>query len=349
MLAKIGHRIRALKLEMLKGHYRAMIRAKWEKDSQCLPLNEPMWELYNSVHWYCLRETGALPNLSECRDLNDRINWLKLFDQDEKMIACSDKLRVRDYVRERLDERYLPKLYQVCESFEAIDLSRLPSSFVIKTNHDSGSVLLVRDKSALDLPMAAAFFEKALQKTYGWLQGEWAYSFIERKILVEEFIDPEGRSPPPDYKFHCSEGKVRFCAFVYGREEGGKEQVLDADGRDLFIGLSPNTYKYGSDFVKPEAWDEMTLVAKKLSQEFKFVRIDLYLWREKIYVGEMTFWPMAGSFSGEGQKKLGAYLDFDRSTYKPFVLNDLLARRRVHKPLRENIIVEEHIVLSERV
>jgi hypothetical protein len=36
---------------------------------------------------------------------------------------------------------------------------------------------------------------------------------------------------------------------------------------------------------------------------------------------------MGGHYKGKGQKKLGLLLDFDRTTYKPFLLPDLEAEQ----------------------
>ncbi len=326
MFARMNKIFRRAKIAAASRYYNAKIDQKWRSDARELPLDDSKKELYDIIHWHCLRELGDFPNLTNCRDLNDRINWLKLFDQDEEMIRCSDKLMMRNFVAERLGDNYLPKVYQTGLRFADIDFASLPKSFCIKTNHDSGSVVLVHDKETVDRLELERFFDQALSKIYGWSNGEWAYRFIERKVFVEELIDPESGSPPADYKFHCSEGKVGFCATVYDRSASGKEQILDRHGNDLSIPLSPETYRYGSSFKKPAAWDEMASAAETLSRGFKFVRVDMYYSNGRVYVGELTFWPMSGVFAGNGQKKLATYVDFDRSTFKPFILNELLQR-----------------------
>ena len=125
------------------------IIAKWSVDFMRLPLQASHFEMYFIIHRLCFRELGRFPCLVKCQDFNDRIQWLKLFDQDREIIRCSDKLGVRERVKERLGESYLAKVYQVAHRFSEIRFENLPSQFVIKTNHDSGTVLVVRDKSKL--------------------------------------------------------------------------------------------------------------------------------------------------------------------------------------------------------
>lgn len=291
-----------------------------------MPLSISHRELYEIIHRLCWRELGEFPNLVDCRDFNDRIQWLKLFDHSREIVRCSDKILVRDYIRERVGEQYLVNLYQVHDHFDQVDFDALPTSFVIKTNHDSGTVILVNDKSQFDRQASALRIESALKQSYGWLNGEWAYSYVQPKILVEEYIDPFNHAPPSDYKFYCVEGKVRFCHYIYDRGFDTKEQTVDIEGNDLETELYPS-FKLGKDFKKPPQWQQMIWVAEQLSQGFKCVRVDLFCTENCIYAGEMTFWPMAGVYKGKGQKKLGQLLDFDRTTYKPFLLIELESER----------------------
>lgn len=292
---------------------------KWRQDCNLLPLSPAHWELYAIVHRLYWLELNDFPNLIDCRDFNDRIQWLKLFDQSREIIRCSDKILVKDYIRERLGDNYIVRLYQVHNHFNQIDFASLPDSFVIKTNHDSGSVLLVRDKNCLDKVAAELKFEKSLRKPYGWVKGEWAYSYVEPKVFVEEYINPDRESPPPDYKFQCVEGKVRFCRYTFDRGIGTKEIVVDRNGIE-YKHIIDEDFLQSSGFVIPTTWNTMIQVAEKLSYGFKCVRIDLYSHNNKIYVGEMTFFPKAGRYKGEGQKKFGTLLDFDRSTFKPILI-----------------------------
>lgn len=264
---------------------------------------------------YYMKRLGYFPHLVDCRDFNDKIQWLKLFDQDVEIIRCSDKLLVREYVKERVGEKYLTEVYQIRKSFDAINFETLPKSFVIKTNHDSGSVALVRDKLKMDYKQLQKRFTYSLKRLYGWENGEWAYAFIQPKVFVEELINPDSNQPPADYKFYCIDGKVKFMHYIYDRHSEPKEQIVDRHGNDLNTELFP-TFKLGKDFKKPADWEEMISIAEKLGTGFKCVRIDMFNANGRIIVGEMTFWPQAGCYRGAGQKKLGKYLDFDRTTYK---------------------------------
>lgn len=319
------HFLNRLKVHVKSSLLNLSIRLKWREDSRHLPLTAEHKELYEIIHKLCWRELHDFPDLVDCRDFNDRIQWLKLFDQDSEIIRCSDKVNVRDYVAERVGPQYLTKLYQVHRRFDDIDFDRLPSAFVIKASHDSGTVMLVKDKALLDQGQAKATIDSALLRRYGWEKGEWAYNYVEPRVLIEEYLSPETSNAPPDYKFYCVNGSIRFCHYIYDRGQDTKEQLLDPIGNTIDTDLYP-AFKRGSAFVKPENWSEMIEIAERVADNFKCVRVDLFNVFGRIVVGELTFWPMAGSYKSEGQKRLGQLLDFDRKTFNKPILGKLNAR-----------------------
>lgn len=303
------------------------IACKWFRDKKHLPLSREHWQLYAIVHHHCWNELQDFPELINPRDFNDRIQWLKLFDQTEEHVLCSDKIRVRDYVRERVGDNYLVQIYQVCETFDQVDFDRLPRAFVLKTNHDSGTVFLVRNKETFDRNAVKSHIENSLRGVFGWENGEWAYAFAEPKILIEEFIRPDATTPPPDYKFQCVEGVVKFCRYTFDRGVDTKEIVVDRSGHVLDLIIDEN-FKRGSEFRQPEAWPQMVRLAETLSAGFKCVRVDLFEDDNHLYAGEMTFFPSAGTYSGEGQKIVGPLLDFDRTSFKPPIYRQLARTAR---------------------
>lgn len=339
IMNKLKHFIRSLKHEIFQI-FRQLIsylilQNKWRADKKQLPLTSDHYEIYVNIHKASLKRLGYFPELVHCRDFNDKIQWLKLFDQDRIMIGCSDKIRVRDFVQATVGEHRLCKTYQICNHFNEIDFDALPDSFVIKTNHDSGSVILVDDKDTLDIKYASEKIEKALNRIYGWDFGEWAYAFIQPQIIIEEMIPSESNGGVADYKFYCVNGKMKFCHYIYNRKIKTKIQTLDRKGNNLELAIQPGYY-LGNDFVLPTNWEEMIEIAEKLSATFKFVRIDMFNENNRIICGEMTFWPVAGLMEGDGKKDLGAFLEFDRNTFKPCLIKQLesevgLRNKRSHK------------------
>ena len=295
---------------ILKG----IISLKYFMDCFSLPLSREHKALYFVIHQYMHEQLNRFPNLVSGDGLNDKIQWLKLFDQQALIIQCSDKLQVRDYIISTIGVGFLPEIYQICDEFQDIDIEKLPDYFVMKSSHDSGSTLIVKDKSELDKKAAEVFFTSSLKSVYGTDNGEWAYFFIRPRVFAEELLGPRYEtSPPADYKFHCSNGKVLWHQLICDRGANAKEVITDSTGEILSIHLN-ETFSFSKEFSKPEQWGDLINVAEKLSAPFKYVRVDLYLVKERVYVGELTFFPWKGCHSGEGENFLGKMLVLDRST-----------------------------------
>jgi len=191
------HKIKIKIKKLLQWLLRPFVFLKWNKDKRHLQLESENYDLYLMIHVSYWMKFYTFPNLLNCNDYNLKIHWLKLFDQNPLMIQCCDKVLVRDFVKERIGEGYLPELYKVSDSYSGINFDLLPSSFVIKTNHDSGTVVIVKDKTLLDHTNVELKIKESLSKSYGWDLGEWAYSFVKPRVFAEELLGFEDPVAPP--------------------------------------------------------------------------------------------------------------------------------------------------------
>jgi hypothetical protein len=142
--------------------------------------------------------------------------------------------------------------------------------------------------------------------------------------MVEQYLAPEHGVAPPDYKFHCVDGRVAFGHYIVGRYGDTHEAITDRDGT-----LLPQTLYFpgGAPFARPPEWGQMLEVAEAVAAGFRYVRVDQFLHRGRAYVGEMTFWPNGGCYTTPGQAELGARLRFERTTVRPPIYRRI--RRRV--------------------
>ena len=281
-------------------------------DAARLPLTADLLPLYRIIQRWHYRMLGSVSRIREVRTFNQRMHWLMLFDQDPQKTILSDKLHVKDAATALLGEGSVVPVLQVADSFDRLRLEGLPKAFVLKTNHDSGGVQLVRDVAAWDQSKSREFFERRLSRPYGVNKGEWQYQGIQRRIFVEELIDDGRGETPDDFKLHCVDGEVGFVQRISERASGGTETILDAEGQDLRIHLDQNFRRIAAAPL-PKNWPQMIEVARLLSRGFKYVRVDLYDVNGRVLVGELTFTPKAGCYPGQGQEQLGGLIGFGTS------------------------------------
>jgi hypothetical protein len=241
--------------------------------------------LYKSI-------TGSPLNLENPTRYTEKIQWRKIYDRNPLIVETTDKLKVRDYVRRRIGEDLLTKIYWVGKDPKSIPFNDLPNSFVLKTNHGCGFNIFVPDKIKLDKQAAIDQLSNWLETTYGKEALEWAYRHINRYVYAEEYLVDERGQRPTDYKFFVFRGKSPALFICSSRHSDLRWDFYDIDWNCLGVNAGkPNSERC---LKKPSGFDKMKEYAEILGKEFDYVRIDLYDLNSRIIFGEMTHYPASG-------------------------------------------------------
>ena len=255
-------------------------------------------------------KTGKKLNLSNPKGFNEKLNWLKLNEIHPEYAKLVDKLAVREYIKETIGEEYLFPLLGAWDSFDQIDFDALPEQFVLKCNHDSGSVKIIWDKNTIDKAALAEFFDGRLKGNAYYASREYPYKGLHPCIIAEELMDPTNEAGLNDYKFFCFNGKPEIMFVATDRATDCRFDFFDMDFNHLPIyNIHPNSDK---PIEKPACFEEMKELAARLSKGMKVVRVDLYEINGKIYFGEFTFFHGGGFYLFEPEEwelKLGNLID----------------------------------------
>lgn len=237
---------------------------------------------------------GACLDLDNPTGFNEKLQWLKLHDHNPLYTTLVDKCAVKDWVSDRIGAEYVTKTLAVWKSAEDIDIVDLPEKFVLKTNHDSGGVVICRNKSTFDLASAKKKLAASMKRNYFYVGREWPYKNVKPLVFAEEYLEPgAGEADLTDYKVMCFGGRAR-CEFTCtGRADGD----LRVDFFDTEWNHLPFTRHYPNASASPEApkhLSEMLAMAERLAGDIPFVRADFYEVAGELYFGEMTFYPGSG-------------------------------------------------------
>lgn len=258
------------------------------------------------------RNLGYKLNLDNPQTLNEKLQWFKVHVRDPRITICADKYAVRNYVTEKIGEQYLVPLYGVYDSIKEIDIAQLPEQFVLKPNHESGRVIICRDKKLIDWVKTADTLDTWLHENYYYEWGEWGYKNIEPKIICQKLLTAN----IVDYKFFCFNGRPEMANIIGNRQKDGTydEIFTDLDFGLIAVGEHHENENFQEILKKPEQWKEMAQIAHMLSEDFPFVRVDLYDVDGSIYFGELTFTPANGmdpSLPDGWDLKLGRLFDIN--------------------------------------
>ena len=258
---------------------------------------------YNIINFYYrkrlkfLKRNKRIYNKLNIITFEDKLNWLAINDVNELKGNCSDKILLHEYSIKKLGKDICNEILKIYDNSEQINLNELPEKFIIKTNHGSGFNILVDNKTNLNISEMKKKLSKWMKIDYGKFGTEFHYSFIKKKIFVEKFIGFNLKN----YKFLCYNGKPKYVYVSLKENEIKYRNFFDMNWNSLnFTCLSkPHpTYQYS----KPKFFELMKEYSKKLSSDFKFVRVDLYELENEVRLGELTFIPMNSFFYCENKQ-----------------------------------------------
>lgn len=285
---------------------KSLIKKVYGKIDRMGFLNWMSDELYLRIAFYSA--FGYRLDLNNPLTFNEKLQWLKLNDRKPEYTIMVDKKNVKEYVAAVIGEEYIIPTLGSWKYFEDIDFERLPNRFVLKCTHDSGGIYICRDKEKLDKNKAKEVLNKSLRTDYYYQGREWPYKDVEPLILAEKYLADNLQ----DYKFFCFNGEPRMILVCSERySEGGlREDFFDLNWIHLDVERAshPNS---DLQIPPPHHLEEMKVLASKLSSNTYFSRIDFYEIEERIYFGEITFFPSSGLVGfqpAEWDRKLGEWL-----------------------------------------
>ena len=227
----------------------------------------------------------------------EKLQWLKVHDKHPEYTMMVDKLAVKYYVANIIGREHIIPTLAVFDSADDVDFDALPNQFVLKCTHDSGGLVVCREKSKLDCKAARKKLRKGLKRTYIIQNREYPYKDVPRRIIAEQYLENSASptSPLVDYKFFCFNGEPKYCQVIQDRNTKETIDFFDMEwNHQEFIGLNPNAVHAIVCPPKPQSFETMKQIAKALSQGKPFSRIDLYDINGKPYFGEITFFPASG-------------------------------------------------------
>lgn len=258
-------------------------------------LTAPIWsdEMFLRLYFWC--NLGYKLDLKNPRTFNEKINWLKLYDRHKEYSVMVDKKEAKEYVSSLIGSKYIIPTLAVYNSVDEIDFEKLPNQFVLKCTHDSGGIVVCKDKTLLDRKKAVEKLRVGLKSNFVSITREYPYKSVKPRIIAEEYMEDETGYELRDYKIFCFDGEPKYLFVASDRQKEGEDTKFDFF--DLDWNHIPVTNGHPNAKVpinKPKNFEEMIEVAKKLSKGIPHVRVDLYNCNGKIYFGELTFFHWGG-------------------------------------------------------
>ena len=262
------------------------------------------------------RRTGKKLNLRHPKTFNEKLQWLKLYDHNQKYTKMADKYEAKKYVQKIIGKKYIIPTIGIYDDFDEINFNKLPKKFVIKCTHDSGGLIICKDKKTLNISQARKKINKSLRKNYYYSGREWPYKNIKPRIIVEKFIEDDTIDDLRDYKFMCFNGEPQYV-YITVKNDNIFEDYYDMDFKP--VNIKHGFPRSNINFQKPALFEKMKDIARRLSKDIPFLRVDLHYVNGEILFGEMTFYDWAGFMpfeTDEQDKKFGSLIKLPKRRRK---------------------------------
>lgn len=238
---------------------------------------------------------GKKLDLDDPKTYNEKLQWLKLYDHNSIYTDLVDKYKVRSFVEKKIGKEYLIPLLGVWDTPDEIAFDTLPDQFVLKCNHDTGSIIVCHDKKSFDIDDARNRLSKCLANGTYWYTREWPYKNVRPCIIAEKYMEDDTYHDLRDYKFFCFDGVPKAMFIATDRLNPDKPTAFDFFDMEFnHLPIKQGHPNANSIPDKPINFEKMKELAKVLSEGFPHVRVDFYEINEKVYFGELTFYHFGG-------------------------------------------------------
>lgn len=275
-------------------------------------------------------KTGHSLNLKRPLNFSEKLQWLKLNDRRPIYTSMVDKQSVKQLVADAIGQKYIIPSIGVWDKPEDIEWDNLPDQFVLKTTHGGGGggVVICCDKAIFNKQAAIDKLNKSKSSDIYYKLREWPYKNVPKRILAEKYMKSNEKADSAnlvDYKFFCFNGEPKYCQVIRDRNTKETIDFYNMNWQHMdFIGLNPNASKGATPVLRPDKIEEMITICRRLSKDIPFLRVDLYFIDNRIYFGELTFYPFSGfgAFNpSEWDLKLGEMLVLPNKEKRQSVLS----------------------------
>ncbi len=244
--------------------------------------------------WYRIN-TGKKLDWNNLRTYNEKLQWLKLYDQTKEKQIVSDKYLVRDFVCGKIGSEYLLPLFGCWDFFDEIEFEKLPDEFMLKCTHGEGWNVTIYNKTELDFLRLKEQFDSWMMLDYAFCSGfDLNYRNVKRRIIAEQIPHTLKGKEPGKYNMFVFNGKVKVLQIDIGRETDRKRKLYTIDWEELPCGIGYSVIE-DVKIKRPDCLEKLIALSETLGTGFRHVRVDFYVVGSRIYFDKMVFVPGSGT------------------------------------------------------
>ena len=238
-----------------------------------------------------LKEANIQYNEKNLTELHEIVNWIIIHKSNQLKGIASDKYLACKYVELKLGKNLCEQRIAVYDRFEELNFTilRKYGDIALKISNSCWKTIFIDKNTTINIfNRKIDIFKKSLESDHGLIESQFFHLYAKKRILVERQFIPN--TDLYEFKYMIINKKIKFIYFYY-QNKRLNILVYDQNYNFLFKDAPytdpPLNIKamFNNNVLK-----KMKDYAIKLSEDFPyFIRVDLYLFHDKIYLSELTF------------------------------------------------------------
>ena len=235
---------------------------------------------------------------SNITELHNIINWLVIHKSTQLKGIASDKFLACKYVKMKLNRDLCQHRIKVYDNIEEINFEELikKGNIVFKISNGCHDLVYIRKNRTYNIELIKQKVKYYYNREYSLKVPEFFHLYSKKRIIVENIFTPF--SDLYEFKFFIVNQNIKFIQLLFCLNNKQYQNFYNKN-YELLLFSEVHNFTIFSTFKK-DILDQLEEFAIKLSEDFpNFIRVDLYIFNNTIYLSELTF----DSFSGMPMKR----------------------------------------------
>lgn len=235
-----------------------------------------------------LKQKNVKYDESKINELHNIINWLTIHKSTQLKGIASDKYLACKYSQLKLEKNLCSHRIGVYDKVEDIIFEELikQKDIVLKISNGCHDLVYIFNNTKIDIEKIKKDITYYFNREYGFIIPEFFHLYSKKRILVEKIFIPF--SDLYEFKFFIINNNISFILFDCFLKKKLNRMYFNSKFEYLY---SKNNIRF--DILakfKQATLSQLKEYAIKLSEDFKnFIRVDLYVFHDEIYLSELTF------------------------------------------------------------
>ncbi len=235
-----------------------------------------------------LKERNIEYHDSNITELHNIVSWLIIHRSTQLKGIVSDKYLACKYAKMKLGIDLCPQRIGVYDSVEDIDFNEIIKigNVILKISNGNSDSTYIYNNTKYDLEKLKKKVEKSFYRNFPLIDKVFSHQYSKKRIILEKMFIP--LTDLYEFKIVIVNNEIKIIYIRLFENNGNLKLYYYDYNYNIIKDIENNNFNIS--FFQNDILNKLKEYALKLSEDFpNFIRVDLYVFHNKIYLSELTF------------------------------------------------------------